>query len=228
LFERVQFDYLAAKFAPVSRLQREYQMKSSLWAPMIVLIAAPYAYAQQVDNPSPDVMVKRTVEEVMAAIKTDPAARAGDPDKTYSIVQQKFLPHTDFLRTTRFAVGCAWSKATPAQQKALFEQFQILLARTYAAELIQIRDEGVQFKFLPMAPLSAGATDAVVKTIVNNKGDTMNIDYRLNKTGTGWKIYDINMMGAWMIGVYRQQFADQIAKGGIDGLIKFLAAHNEQ
>jgi ABC-type transporter MlaC component len=102
------------------------------------------------------------------------------------------------------------------------------MVHIYAAQLAQIRDQNVQFKFQPMAPLPAGATDAVVKTLVVNNGDAMNIDYRLNKTSSGWKIYDINMMGAWMIGIYRQQFADQIARGGIDGLIKFLAAHNER
>jgi ABC-type transporter MlaC component len=203
-------------------------MKSTHWAALIVLIASPYVYAQQVDNRSPDVMVKRTIEDVMSAIRTDPAARAGDPDKINSVVEQKFLPQTDFFRTTRFAVGSAWSKATPAQQKALFEQFQTLMVHAYAAQLIQIRDQNVQFKFQPMAPLAADATDAVVKTVVLNNGDTMNIDYRLHKTGSGWKIYDINMMGAWMIGIYRQQFAGQIAKGGIEGLVKFLAAHNER
>jgi phospholipid transport system substrate-binding protein len=203
-------------------------MKTYLWAPLIALIAVPYAYTQQVDSRSPDVMVKRTIEDVMSAIKADPAARAGDPDKINSVVEQKFLPYTDFMRTTRLAVGNAWSKATPDQQKALFEQFQTLMAHTYAVQLAQIRDQNVQFKFQPMAPLPAGATDTVVKTLVVNNGDAMNIDYRLNKTSSGWKIYDINMMGAWMIGIYRQQFADQIARGGIDGLIKFLAAHNER
>lgn len=203
-------------------------MKTYLWAPLIALIAAPYSYTQQVDSRSPDVMVKRTIEDVMSAIKADPAARARDPDKINSVVEQKFLPYTDFVRTTRLAVGNAWSKATPDQQKALFEQFQTLMAHTYAVQLAQIRDQNVQFKFQPMAPLPAGATDAVVKTLVVNNGDTMNIDYRLNKTSSGWKIYDINMMGAWMIGIYRQQFADQITRGGIDGLIKFLAAHNER
>lgn len=209
-------------------LRREWAMKPSLWAPLIVLTAAPYVYAQQVDSQSPDVMVKRTVEDVMSTARADAGARAGDPDKMLRVVQQKFLPHTDFLRTTRFAVGSAWSKATPAQQTALFEQFQNLLARTYATQLMQIREQNVQFKFQPMAPVPAGATDAIVKTVVINNDEPMNIDYRVARTEAGWKIYDINMMGAWMIQVYRKQFADQLAKGGIDGLIKFLQAHNQE
>lgn len=202
-------------------------MKPYLWVPLMALVAAPQVYAQQVDNRSPDVVVKSAIENVMSTIKSDPAARAGDPDKIAGVVEQKFVPYTDFLRTTQFAVGGAWASATPAQQKALFEQFQTLLVHTYAAELIQIRDQGVQFKFTPLNAVPANATDAVVKTVVINNGDTMNIDYRVNKTAAGWKVYDINMMGAWLIGVYRQQFAEQIAKGGVDGLIKFLAAHNE-
>ena len=102
-------------------------------------------------------------------------------DKIYSVVEQKFLPHTDFLRTTQFAVGNAWAKATPAQREALFKQFQTLLAHTYATQLMQIRGQNIQFKFLPMAPLAAGATDAVVTTVVITDGDTMHIDYRLTR-----------------------------------------------
>jgi phospholipid transport system substrate-binding protein len=202
-------------------------MKSAIWAPLVVLAAAPHVYAQQADS-RPDVVVKSTIEDVMAAIRSDPAAKAGDPNAITRIVEQKFLPATDFLRTTQLALGSAWSKATPEQQKILFEQFQRLLVRTYAAQLVLIRDQNTQFKYLPIRPLRAGATDAVVKTLVTTSGDTMNIDYRLYKAPTGWKIYDINMMGAWMIEVYRNQFAQQIARGGIDGLIKFLVAHNKQ
>jgi ABC-type transporter MlaC component len=202
-------------------------MKFAIWAPLAVLVGAPHVYAQQAEN-RPDLEVKRTIDDVMATIRSDPAAKAGDLDRTTRIVEQKFLPHTDFLRTTQLAVGSAWAKATPAQQKALFEQFQTLLVRTYASQLSQIRDQDTQFKFPPMQPLPPGATDAVVRTVVVTNGDQMNTDYRVEKTSSGWKIYDINMMGAWMIQVYRQQFAQQLSKGGIDGLIKFLQAHNKQ
>jgi phospholipid transport system substrate-binding protein len=204
-------------------------MKSSQWLPLGLLIAAPFVHAQVADSRAPDAVVKSTIDEVMRAIKTDAAAQAGDPDGLDRIVAQKFLPSTDFMRTTRLAVGSAWTKATPDQQQALFEQFQTLMAHTYAAQLAQTRGQGVQFNYLPMPALPAGATDAVVRTVVLNNGDTMNIDYRLNKGAAGgWKIYDINMMGAWLIGIYRQQFADQVAKGGIEGLLQFLKAHNER
>jgi phospholipid transport system substrate-binding protein len=202
-------------------------MRSSIWAPLAVLLAAaPHVHAQQVDTSSPDRTVKGTIESVMAAIHSDPAARAGDAAKINRIVEQKFLPQTDFMRSTQFAVGSAWEKATPTQRKALFEQFQALLAHTYALQLTQAPD--TQFKFPPMAPLAPGATDAVVKTLAISNGDTQPVSYRLHKTDAGWKIYDIDMVGAWMIKVYQQQFAQQLSKGGIDGLIKYIAAHNEQ
>lgn len=202
-------------------------MKPFIWAPLAVLAAAPHVVAQQADERRPDQMVKATIEDVMSTIRSDPAASAGDIDRTYRIVEQKFLPRTDFRLTTQYAVGPAWAKATPAQRDELFRQFQRLLAHTYATQLMQVRGQNTQFKFPPMAPVAAGATDAVVRTTVTSAGDTMPIDYRVRKEDAGWKIYDINMMGAWMIQVYRQQFAAQLAKGGIDGLIKFIAAHNE-
>jgi len=195
-----------------------------------LLMLAPCAYAQQAaaPAPAPAQVVKTTIDGVMAAVRADPAAAAGDPERTYAIVQQRFLPATDFMLTTEYAVGAAWAKATPAQRDALFRQFQTLLARTYALQLTQIQGTGTRFNYGPPPRLAAGAADAVVKTTVVTGGDTMAIDYRLRRSSAGWKIYDINMMGAWMIQVYRQQFAAQLAAGGIDGLIKYLAAHNAQ
>jgi phospholipid transport system substrate-binding protein len=203
-------------------------MKPCILVPLVVLAASPHVLAQQVDSSSPDKMVRGTVEGVMSAVQADAAARGGDAGRIYQIVQQRFLPHTDFMRTTQYAVGKeAWAKATPAQRDALFRQFQTLLAHTYATQLTQTRGENTQFKFPPMAPLPSSATDAVVRTQVVSGGETMPVDYRVHKNADGWKIYDIDMMGAWMIVVYRQQFAAQLARGGIDGLIKYLAAHNE-
>jgi ABC-type transporter MlaC component len=124
-------------------------------------------------------------------------------------------------------VGKPWSSATPEQQKQLYEQFTLLLVRTYAASLAQLRNQDVTFKFLPVS-VPGGAKDIVVQShVISNGGDDA-IDYRLTQGPSGWKIYDINMMGAWLIQVYQTQFADQIAKGGIDGLIKFLTEHNQR
>ncbi|MGJ7917805.1 phospholipid-binding protein MlaC [Massilia sp. LXY-6] len=203
--------------------------------PLAILCLMPCARAEQAqptrqlapsEGQSPDQLVKSTIERVMAAIRSDPGARAGDPERTYQLVRQHFLPSTDFRLTTQYAVGPAWASATPAQREALFTQFQTLLARTYALQLTQIRQQDTTFKYPTPAPLAAGANDAVVRTSVVTGGDVMPIGYRLRKTDAGWKIYDIDMMGAWMIQVYRRQFAAQLSAGGIDGLIKYLAAHN--
>lgn len=174
---------------------------------------------------SPDAIVKDAVEGTVKAMQADPQARGGDMSKITEVVQTHFVPATDFQRTTRIAIGKAWTTATPDQQQKLYEQFQLLLVKTYAASLSQLRDTQVNFKFLP-SNTGAGAKDTVVQSHVLSNGGDDAIDYRLEHTASGWKIYDINMMGAWLIQVYQTQFADQIAKGGIDGLIKFLVDHN--
>jgi ABC-type transporter MlaC component len=191
------------------------------------LLGAPCAHAQQTDKRAPDQVLKETIANVMEAIRSDPAAAAGDPDRTYAVVQKQFLPSTDFMLTTQYAVGSAWARASPAQREALFKEFQTLLARTYAMQLTQLQGQDTRFRYGAPTRLPPGASDAVVKTTVATGGDVMAIDYRMHRTDAGWKIYDINMMGAWMIQVYRQQFAGQLARGGIDGLIKYLAAHNQ-
>jgi ABC-type transporter MlaC component len=196
-------------------------MKRYLSAFLAAAVVSTAAFAQS----APDAVVKSAVQGTVTAMKADPQARGGDMAKITQVVQTHFLPATDFQRTTRIAVGKPWSTATPEQQKQLYEQFTLLLTRTYAASLSQLRDQDVKFQFAPMSA-SASATDVVVQShVISNGGDDA-IDYRLTKGPSGWKIYDINMMGAWLIQVYQTQFADQIAKGGIDGLIKFLTEHN--
>lgn len=201
-------------------------MKPSLFLLALACSMPPPACARQVAERTPEQTLKSTIDQVMSAIRSDPGARAGDPERTLEIVRRDFLPSTDFMLTTQYAVGSAWAQATPAQREALFREFQTLLARTYAIQLTQIRQENTQFRYPPAARSAANATDAVVRTTVVTGGDTMPIDYRMHKTLAGWKIYDIDMMGAWMIQVYRQQFAARLAAEGIDGLIRYLAAHN--
>jgi phospholipid transport system substrate-binding protein len=176
---------------------------------------------------SPDAVVKTAVEGTVNAMKADPQARGGDMAKIAQIVQSHFVPATDFQRTTRIALGKAWSTATPEQQQQLYDQFQILLVRTYTSSLAQLRDEDVKFSF-DSGKMDAGATDTVVQSHVVTSGGDNPVRYRLEKTPQGWKIYDIDMLGAWLIQVYQQQFAGQLSKGGVDGLIKFLTAHNQR
>lgn len=196
-------------------------MKRYLTGFLAAALVSTAAFAQS----APDAIVKNAVEGTVSAMKADPQARGGDMAKITQLVETRFVPATDFQRTTRIAVGKAWSTATPDQQKQLYEQFQLLLVKTYASSLSQLRDQDVKFKFAPASP-AAGAKDIVVQSHVLSNGGDDAIDYRLTRDGTGWKIYDINMMGAWLIQVYQTQFADQLAKGGVDGLIKFLTAHN--
>ncbi|WP_228980565.1 MlaC/ttg2D family ABC transporter substrate-binding protein [Paraburkholderia gardini] len=196
-------------------------MKRYLSAFVVTALVSTAAFAQS----APDAVVKAAVEGTVNAMKADPQARGGDMGKITQVVETHFVPSTNFQRTTRIAVGKAWTTATPEQQKQLYEQFQKLLVGTYAASLSQLRDQDVKFNFLP-STAAPGARDAVVQShVISNGGDDA-IGYRLEKTASGWKIYDINMMGAWLIQVYQTQFADQLAKGGVDGLIKFMIAHN--
>ncbi|MBV8627736.1 MAG: ABC transporter substrate-binding protein [Paraburkholderia sp.] len=196
-------------------------MKRYLSAFIAAAVVSTAAFAQT----APDAVVKSAVEGTVTAMKADPQARGGDMKKITEVVQSRFVPYTNFERTTRIAVGKAWTTATPDQQKQLYEQFTKLLVGTYAASLSQLRDQDVKFRFQPSVAAD-GAKDTVVQSHVISNGGDDSIDYRLVKTPDGWKIYDINMMGAWLIQVYQTQFAEQLSKGGIDGLIKFLTEHN--
>ncbi|TFW24721.1 MlaC/ttg2D family ABC transporter substrate-binding protein [Duganella callida] len=197
----------------------EYASRIGL-ATAIVMMAP--ALAQ---NPAAaDSQVRAAVETVTGAIQADAAARGGDMVKITAVVRQQFLPYTDFERTTRLALGKTWNDATPEQRQQLFQQFQSLLVRTYALSLSQLREQNVKFQF-QLGRQEAG--DAVVKSRVLVNGEEMQIDYRLTRTPNGWKIYDINMMGAWLIEIYRRQFGDVVARDGIDGLLKYLVRHNQ-
>lgn len=200
-------------------------MKRYLSVCLTFLAGALFLSGNALAQTSPDAVVKSAVEGTVAAMKADPKARGGDMAKITQLVETRFVPNTDFQRTTRIAVGKAWSTATPEQQKQLYDQFQILLVRTYASSLSQLRDQDVKFVF-DAPKLDDNAKDTVVESHVISTGGDNPVRYRLEKTPQGWKIYDIDMMGAWLIQVYQQQFAGQLSKGGVDGLIKFLTEHN--
>lgn len=182
-------------------------------------------YAQNLERMAPGDVVKTAVEGVMTTVESDPASQTGDVTALTHIVERKFIPFTNFERTTRLAVGSAWNTASTEQQKELFEQFQTLLTRVYAVELTQIISQHVKFTYRPVT-LAAGASDVVVRTHMLNNGEDDEIDYRLEKTSKGWKIYDINILGAWLSQLYRHQFAEQLARGGPAALIQSLARHN--
>jgi phospholipid transport system substrate-binding protein len=187
-------------------------------------VAAAFVAGGAQAQTAPDALVKQVSNDVIDSIKGDKAIQGGDIGKLQALVDAKVMPHVNFQRMTSAAVGRFWRTATPEQQKRLQEEFKTLLVRTYAGALTQVRDQTVQLK-----PMRAGADDAevVVRTEVKGKGDPIQLDYRLEKADGGWKIYDVNVLGVWLVEQYRNQFAQDINAGGIDGLITKLSERNK-
>ncbi|HEY4802399.1 MAG TPA: ABC transporter substrate-binding protein [Paraburkholderia sp.] len=183
------------------------------------------AFAQTVDTSNPDALVKTVTQQVMDQIKGDKTIQGGDISKITQLVNEKILPYTDFRRTTQLAMGRNWRTATPEQQQQVIEQFKTLLIRTYSGALAQVRDQQIQYKPFRANP---DDTDVVVRSTVLNNGQPIELDYRLYKTAQGWRVYDINVLGAWLIQAYQQQFQEKIQQGGVDGLIQFLSQRNQQ
>ena len=184
-------------------------------------LALPQAFAA---DEAPDALIKRVSSEVLDKIKVDKSVQAGDMTKVIALVDSQIMPNVSFTRMTASAVGRNWRQATPEQQKKLQDEFKTLLIRTYSGALAQVKDQTVNIK-----PLRAAASDTevVVRTEVLGRGDPVQLDYRLEKTATGWKIYDINVLGVWLVETYRTQFAQEIRAKGIDGLIGALAERNK-
>ncbi|MEH6437483.1 MlaC/ttg2D family ABC transporter substrate-binding protein [Massilia sp. DD77] len=175
---------------------------------------------------APDVFVKRISTEILDSVKADKEIQAGNRNKIMGLVNTKILPHVDSEKMTMQAAGRFWRQATPEQQKRLSEEFRTLLVYTYAGALSQVDNQTVEFKPLRA---EAGATDVEVRSQVNvARGEPITLNYRVAKGAQGWKIYDLNVMGAWLVETYKSTFTSQINKGGIDGLIKTLADRNAQ
>jgi phospholipid transport system substrate-binding protein len=176
-------------------------------------------------NSKPDVMIQTVTNQVLDTLRTDTSLRSGDINRITQVVNQRILPYTDFRRTTQLAMGRAWRSATPEQQVQMVAQFEMLLIRTYAGALSSFRDQQVQFKPFRADPSD---TDVVVRSSVISNGQPVELDYRLYKTPQGWRVYDLNVAGAWLIQAYQQQFKEKIDQGGVQGLINFLTQRNEQ
>ena len=182
---------------------------------------APGAWAT---DEAPDALIRRVATEVLDAVKADAAIQKGDMAKVMALVDGTIMPNVNFTRMTAMAVGRFWRQATPAQQKRLQEEFKTLLVRTYAGALAQVKDQTLAFRPLRAAPTD---TEVVVRSEVRGRGDPIQLDYRLEKTDAGWKIYDLNVLGVWLVETYRTQFAQEIQAKGIDGLIESLVARNK-
>ena len=176
---------------------------------------------------APDALIKRLSEDTLNSIKSDKSIKSGDIGGIMRLVDTKIMPNVNFPRMTAAAVGPAWRQATPEQKKRLQDEFKTLLVRTYAGALSQVEDQTISIK-----PLRASSDDkeVVVRTEVRGRGDPIQLDYRLEKTpgeGAGWKIYNLNVLGVWLVDTYRSQFAQEINAKGVDGLITSLAERNK-
>lgn len=173
---------------------------------------------------APDQLIKRLSTEVLDTIKADKQVQAGDVAKVKAFVDAKIMPHVNFTRMTASAVGRNWRQATPGQRQQLQEEFKTLLVRTYAGAISQIKDQTVVVKPLRANPAD---TEVTVRTEVIGRGEPIQLDYRLEKGPDGWRIYDLNVLGIWLVETYRTQFAQEISARGIDGLIAALAERNK-
>ena len=173
---------------------------------------------------APDALIKRVSMEVLDTIKADKSVQAGDMAKVLSVVESQIMPNVNFTRMTASAVGRTWRQASPEQKKRLQDEFKTLLTRTYSGALTQVKDQTISIKPLRYA---AADTEVIVRTEVLGRGDPIQLDYRMEKVASGWKIYDLNVLGVWLVENYRTQFAQEINAKGIDGLIATLAQRNK-
>lgn len=194
----------------------------SLWAGLVALVFSGGGWA---GDTAPDELVRTTTDEVIAIIKSDKDIQQGHRSKTLDLIESKILPHFDFTRMTRLAVGKNWSKASPDQQKVLVQEFRTLLVRTYSTALTGYKDQKIEVKPVRMKPSD---DDVTVRTLVKQSaGQPVEINYSLGKSAEGWKAYDVIVAGVSLVTNYRSTFDSEVRQSGIDGLIKALREKNE-
>lgn len=182
------------------------------------------AYAE---DEAPDALIKRLSSDVLETIKNDKSIRTGELARVVALVDARIMPNVNFQRMTASAVGPAWRRATPEQKVQLQDEFKILLVRTYAGALAQVTDQTITMKPMRSAP---DDNEVVVRTEIKGRGDPIQLDYRLEKTpgqGAGWRIYNLNVLGVWLVETYKSQFAQEINAKGLDGLIATLTERNK-
>ncbi|XVJ71024.1 MAG: ABC transporter substrate-binding protein [Rhizobacter sp.] len=189
---------------------------------LFALMLSGTAWAQA--DKAPDTLIKEVSVGVLDAVKSDKSIQAGDVQKVINLVETRVLPHVNFQRMTASAVGRSWRQATPEQKTKLQEEFKTLLVRTYAGALAQVKEQTIEMKPLRASPTD---TEVVVRSEVRGKGEPIQLDYRMEKLESGWKIYDVNVLGIWLVDNYRSSFAQEISAGGIDGLIAKLVERNK-
>lgn len=198
-------------------------MKRAILSFVLLVLLGGTAVMAQADIP-PDVLAKTTTEEVLEILRTNKDIRS-DPKKVTELVEAKVLPNFDFNKMTRLAVGKGWRQATPEQRETLVTEFRNLLVRTYGSSLTQYKNETIEFKPFKMDP---SATDVTVKSQINRAGggQPVAVDYSMEKTANGWKVYDVTVEAVSLVTTYRGSFADEVQRTGIDGLIASLQQKN--
>ena len=190
-------------------------------AALVLALAAPVSAAEEL---TPDALIRTIALEVLATIRQD--IQAGNPKKIASLVEARILPHFDFAHTTRIAMGANWRRASPEQREELVREFRTLLVRTYSSALVNYRDQVLEFKPLRARP---GDTQVTVRSEVRQSGaQAVSIDYEMEKTPSGWKVYDVKISGASLAATYRDTFAEEVRNHGIEGLIDSLSGKNRQ
>lgn len=192
----------------------------------VVALAASFALTAQAADEAPDALVKRLSDEMITTVKNDKSLQAGDVKRVAEVVDAKIVPFTNFERMTAMAVGRNWRTATPEQKQKLQAEFKQLLVRTYAGALSQVKDQSIQLR--PFRGDAAKDTEVVVRTQVLGAGEPIQLDYRLEKAGDSWKMYDMNVAGVWLVENYKASFANEVTKGGLDGLITTLTERNKR
>jgi len=178
------------------------------------------------NNTTPNTQIKTITQNILSTIKQDKDIQGGNIKKLAELVDAKILPSFDFTRMTQLALAVNWRRATPEQQKALTQEFRTLLVRTYSTALSSYRDQVIEFKPLRARPED---TEVTVRSEVKQKGaQPVTIDYDMEKTAAGWKVFDVKVGGVSLITTYKDDFANQVRDTGVDGLIKTLASKNRQ
>lgn len=200
-----------------------YQGLLALAASMSLLMALPAHAADE----APDALIQRLTQEALDTIQADKEVQSGNVARIVELVDEKVMPHVNFQRMTASAVGPGWRRATPEQRQNLEAEFKTLLVRTYAGAMSQAQNLSFTVKPLRAAP---DDKEVIVRTLIKGRGDPVQLDYRLEKTpgvGAGWKIFNLNVLGVWLVDTYRSQFAQEINAKGIDGLITTLTERNK-
>ena len=193
---------------------------------LCVVASLSFASSTFAASEAPDQLIKRLSQEILDIAKADKDIQSGNQKRVFELVEAKVLPYIDFTRMTSLAAGKSWRDANPEQQKQLINEFRTLLVHTYSGAISQIKDQKVEFKPFRGAPED---TEVEVKSqVIQARGEPLQLSYRLAKSATGWKIYDINVLGAWLVETYKGSFAAEVTKSGIDGLLKTLVEKNKK